>query len=104
METLLFYLLRVSISAAVLYGCYKLFISKTTFYSTNRILLLAVFALTLIIPLFTIQLPEIKWFQQPETEITNLSVLENVMSSELPQRAEPYSQPFRYFFAFLPLT
>ena len=78
METLLFYLLRVSISAAVLYGCYKLFISKTTFYSTNRILLLAVFALTLIIPLFTIQLPEIKWFQQPETEITNLSVLENV--------------------------
>ena len=78
METLLFYLLRVSISAAVLYGCYKLFISKTTFYSTNRILLLAVFALTLIIPLFTIQLPEINWFQQSETEITNLSVLENV--------------------------
>ena len=78
METLLFYLLRVSISAAVLYGCYKLFISKTTFYSTNRIFLLAVFVITLIIPLFTIQLPEINWFQQPETEITNLSVLENV--------------------------
>lgn len=78
METLLFYLLRVSISAAVLYGCYKLFISKTTFHKANRTILMGVFALTLILPLFSITLPEIKWFQKSETEITNLSVLENV--------------------------
>ena len=78
METLLFYLLRISISAAVIYGCYKIFISKTTFYKANRTILLGVFVLTLILPMFSISLPEINWFQQPETEITNLSVLENV--------------------------
>ena len=78
METLLFYLLRISISAAVIYGCYKIFISKTTFYKANRTILLGVFALTLILPLFSISLPEINWFRQPETEITDLSLLENV--------------------------
>jgi len=78
METLLFYLLRISISAAVIYGCYKIFISKTTFYKANRTILLGVFALTLILPLFSITLPEINWFRQPETGITDLSLLENV--------------------------
>jgi len=78
METLLFYLLRISIAAAVIYGCYKIFISKTTFYKANRTILLGVFVLTLILPLFSITLPEINWFRQPETGITDLSLLENV--------------------------
>ena len=78
METLLFYLLRISISAAVIYGCYKIFISKTTFYKANRTILLGVFVLTLILPMCSISLPEINWLRQPETEITDLSLLENV--------------------------
>ena len=51
----------------------------------------------------------------PELKKTGLLSLDNrlgplitgiygFISSALPQRAEPYSMPLRYFFAFLPFT
>ena len=37
------------------------------------------------------------------TLFSNTGSTYGFISSALPQRAEPYSMPFRYFFAFLPL-
>lgn len=59
METTLFYLLRVSIAAGILYVSYKLILSKKTFHNINRLVLLSIIAMSLILPLFTIQLPRV---------------------------------------------
>jgi TonB-dependent SusC/RagA subfamily outer membrane receptor len=67
METSLFYLLRVSIAAAILYLFFKLILSKRTFHSINRIVVLGIVVMTLILPLFTVQLPEISFFK-PKVE------------------------------------
>ena len=42
MENLLYYLLRASVSMALLYGFYKLFFGKNTFHAINRFVLIAV--------------------------------------------------------------
>jgi hypothetical protein len=69
METTLFYLFRVSISAAVLYGCYKLFLSRNTFHRLNRAVLLSIFSVSLILPMITVQLPEITKFKKSEMPV-----------------------------------
>ncbi|MHB9055262.1 MAG: M56 family metallopeptidase [Paludibacteraceae bacterium] len=85
MYTFLFYLLRVSISLSMFYFTYRLIISRTTFYSLNRIILLTFFVVTLILPLFSIQLPEISWFKQQEPEIINSSAYKNAtVADKLP--------------------
>jgi len=67
METSLFYLLRVSIAAAILYLFFKFILSKRTFHAINRIVVLSIVVMTLILPVFTIQLPEISFFK-PKVE------------------------------------
>lgn len=67
METSLFYLLRVSIAAAILYLFFKFILSKRTFHAINRIVVLSIVVMTLILPLFTVQLPEISFFK-PKVE------------------------------------
>ena len=52
MESLLYYLLRASISMALLYGFYKLFLGKYTFHAINRFVLIAIALLTVLLPLF----------------------------------------------------
>ena len=52
MESLLYYLLRASISMALLYGFYKLFFGKNTFHAINRFVLIAIALLTVLLPLF----------------------------------------------------
>ncbi|MFA7040431.1 MAG: M56 family metallopeptidase [Proteiniphilum sp.] len=51
MESLLYYLLRASISMALLYGFYKLFLGKNTFHAINRFVLIAIALLTVLLPL-----------------------------------------------------
>ena len=51
MESLLYYLLRASISMALLYGFYKLFFGKNTFHAINRFVLIAIALLTVLLPL-----------------------------------------------------
>lgn len=52
MENLLYYLLRASVSMALLYGFYKLFLGKNTFHAINRFVLIAIALLTVLLPLF----------------------------------------------------
>jgi len=51
MESLLYYLLRASVSMALLYGFYKLFLGKNTFHAINRFVLIAIALLTVLLPL-----------------------------------------------------
>ena len=51
MESLLYYPLRASISMALLYGFYKLFLGKNTFHAINRFVLIAIALLTVLLPL-----------------------------------------------------
>ena len=77
METTLFYLLRVSIAATILYLFFKFILSKRTFHAINRIVVLCMVVMTFVLPLFTIKLPEIT-FSQPkvETATTQLTIEE----------------------------
>lgn len=77
METTLFYLLRVTITATILYLFFKFILSKRTFHAINRIVVLCMVVMTLVLPLFTIKLPEIT-FSQPkvETATTQLTIEE----------------------------
>jgi len=63
METFLFYLLRVSIAATILYLFFKFILSKRTFHAINRMVVLSIVVMTLILPLFTVPLPEINFFK-----------------------------------------
>jgi len=65
MEIFLFYLLRVTIAATILYLFFKFILSKRTFHAINRIVVLCMVVMTLVLPLFTIKLPEIT-FSQPK--------------------------------------
>lgn len=56
MELFLFYLLRVSLVMTLLYGFYKLFLSKVTFYAVNRVVLWMITGTSLLLPLFSIRL------------------------------------------------
>jgi len=75
METSLFYLLRVSIAATILYLFFKFILSKRTFHAINRIVVLCMVVMTLVLPLFTVTLPQINFFQ-PKVEVatTQLTV------------------------------
>jgi len=77
MEIFLFYLLRVTIAATILYLFFKFILSKRTFHAINRIVVLCMVVMTLVLPLFTIKLPEIT-FSQPkvETVTTQLTIEE----------------------------
>lgn len=94
MDTFLFYLLRASISLSIFYFSYKLIISRTTFYSLNRFILLTFFVVALILPLFSIHLPEINWFKQQDTEIINLSAYKNTTVAD----KLPYTEPLKMIF------
>lgn len=72
---LLYYLFRVSIVASLFYACYKLFIGNNTFHGLNRIVLTAIFVVSLVLPFFSVQLPEINWFQSHGTGMMDLSLL-----------------------------
>lgn len=85
METFLFYILRASIAAAILFLCYKIFISRSTFHSLNRAVILSVFVVALILPFFTVELPENLFSRPTETNTLDLSAFENVnVVSEMP--------------------
>ena len=81
METFLYYLLRATIVAILLYGFYKLLFSKTTFYSTNRVALFLMLITIIALPLFRFQLlPELKEDVSPlkinTIDIANLPAIE----------------------------
>lgn len=88
METFLYYLLRATIVAILLYGFYKLLFSKTTFYSTNRVALFLMLITIIALPLFRFQLlPETKEDVSPleinTIDVTNLSTLEKSTGSNI---------------------
>jgi beta-lactamase regulating signal transducer with metallopeptidase domain len=75
METFLFYLLRVSIATTILYLFFKFILSKRTFHAINRIVVLCIVVMTLILPLFTVHLPEISFFKPRADQLTIEGVL-----------------------------
>jgi len=102
MELFLFYLLRVTIAATILYLFFKFILSKRTFHAINRIVVLSIVVMTLVLPLFTVTLPNISFFQ-PKVEAattqltieqalallnaggyTNSSTLESTPATEIP--------------------
>ena len=76
MEPFLFYLLRASICMALFYGFYKLFLSRTTFYAINRIVLSAILLLVVVLPLFRYNL-----LPQPKEQET---IMLPISFSEIP--------------------
>jgi len=80
METSLFYLLRVSIAATILYLFFKFILSKRTFHAINRIVVLCIVVMTLVLPLFTVKLPEISLFQAKVETTTNQLTVEQVLA------------------------
>ena len=78
METFLFYILRASIAAAILYICYKVFIGRITFHRLNRVAIWAILAVSLILPLFTIQLPALQFFAEEKVSTIDLSAFQNI--------------------------
>lgn len=53
---MLLYLLRATIVSMLLYGLYKFFMSKNTFYSLNRVVLACIIVATLLLPLHNFNL------------------------------------------------
>jgi len=82
MEIFLFYLLRVTIAATVLYLFFKFILSKRTFHAINRIVVLSMVVMTLVLPMFTIPLPEINFFQ-PKVETAIAQPIEVEMIAPL---------------------
>lgn len=79
METFLFYLLRSSLVAILLYGIYKAIFSQTTFHRANRIALDSILAVSVVFPLFRFRLI-------PETahSMMDISAINGSNLSELP--------------------
>ena len=79
METFLFYLLRSSLVAILLYGIYKAIFSQTTFHRANRIALDSILAVSVVFPLFRFRLI-------PETahSMMDISPINGSTLSELP--------------------
>ncbi len=79
METFLFYLLRSSLVAILLYGIYMAIFSKTTFHRANRIALDSILAVSVVFPLFRFRLI-------PETahSMMDISAINGSNLSELP--------------------
>jgi TonB-dependent SusC/RagA subfamily outer membrane receptor len=79
METTLFYLLRVSIAATILYLFFKFILSKRTFHALNRIVVLCMVVMSLVLPLFTVTLPIISFFQPKVETATSQLTVEQVL-------------------------
>lgn len=79
METFLFYLLRSSLVAILLYGIFKAIFSQTTFHRANRIALDSILAVSVVFPLFRFRLI-------PETahSMMDISAINGSNLSELP--------------------
>jgi len=79
METFLFYLLRSSLVAILLYGIYKAIFSQTTFHRANRIALDSILAVSVVFPLFRFRLI-------PDTahSMMDISAINGSNLSELP--------------------
>jgi TonB-dependent SusC/RagA subfamily outer membrane receptor len=79
METFLFYLLRSSLVAILLYGIYMAIFSKTTFHRANRIALDSILVVSVVLPLFRFRLI-------PETahSMMDISAINGSNLSELP--------------------
>jgi len=80
METSLFYLLRVSIAATILYLFFKFILSKRTFHAINRIVVLCMVVMTLVLPLFTVTLPQINFFQPKVEAATTQLTVEQILA------------------------
>ncbi|MFA5209575.1 MAG: M56 family metallopeptidase [Proteiniphilum sp.] len=80
MESLLYYLLRASISMALLYGFYKLFLGKNTFHAINRFVLIAIALLTVLLPLcrfnFIPDLGRVTLSDHPSWDLSDIPVSE----------------------------
>ncbi len=80
MENLLYYLLRASVSMALLYGFYKLFLGKNTFHAINRFVLIAIALLTVLLPLcrfnFIPDLSRVTLSDHPSWDFSNIPVSE----------------------------
>ena len=80
MESLLYYLLRASVSMALLYGFYKLFLGKNTFHAINRFVLIAIALLTVLLPLcrfnFIPDLSRMTLSDHPSWDFSNIPVSE----------------------------
>jgi len=80
MESLLYYLLRASISMALLYGFYKLFLGKNTFHAINRFVLIAIALLTVLLPLcrfnFIPDLGRVTLSDYPSWDLSDIPVSE----------------------------
>lgn len=80
MESLLYYLLRASVSMALLYGFYKLFFGKNTFHAINRFVLIAIALLTVLLPLcrfnFIPDLSRMTLSDHPSWDFSNIPVSE----------------------------
>jgi len=79
METFLFYLLRSSFVAILLYGIYMAIFSKTTFHRANRTALDSILVVSVVLPLFRFRLI-------PETahSMMDISAINGSNLSELP--------------------
>ena len=79
METFLFYLLRSSLVAILLYGIYMAIFSKTTFHRANRTALDSILVVSVVLPLFRFRLI-------PETahSMMDISAINGSNLSELP--------------------
>ena len=80
MELFLFYLLRVTIAATILYLFFKFILSKRTFHAINRIVVLSIVVMTLVLPLFTVTLPQINFFQPKVEAATTQLTVEQVLA------------------------
>ena len=80
MEIFLFYLLRVTIAATILFLFFKFILSKRTFHAINRIVVLFMVVMTLVLPLFTVTLPIISFFQPKVETATSQLTVEQVLA------------------------
>ena len=81
METTLYYILRVSITAAILYLAYKLLFSKNTLHSYNRVIILFFFACSLLLPLANI---DMSWLVHPKPEAAAMDFSQFTMTETVP--------------------
>lgn len=102
MEYLLYYLLRASLSMALFYGFYKLFLGKNTFHAINRFVLIAIAVLTLFLPLFRFNvipvMQSMTVSDHPSWELTHIPV-SDFSSMTATEPVFPWSKLFLVLFA-----
>ncbi|HRU13966.1 MAG TPA: TonB-dependent receptor plug domain-containing protein [Dysgonamonadaceae bacterium] len=85
METFLFYLLRSSLVAILLYGIYKAIFSQTTFHRANRIALDSILAVSVVFPLFRFRLIPETAHSMMDVSAINASNLSEIAGSSVGQ-------------------